>query len=163
MRTWGVASELAARPFDSPVVCRMKSREGDPHHDAGPVQRGLRRALSQHACRAVRRRRRLEIGGKIFAAMWDGPGKNAGITFKPSAVGHELLCTQSGLRPAPYLASSGNKWVQRYSDESMSDEDLTLHLKQSYMLVLELLLGRLRQSLQNEPDSLQAAAEKARR
>jgi predicted DNA-binding protein (MmcQ/YjbR family) len=99
-----------------------------------------------------------KIGDKIFAAMWDGPGKNSGITFKPSAMGYELLCTQPGLRPAPYLASRGIKWVQRYSDESMSDDDLTLYLKQSYMLVLERLPRRLRQSLQNEPDSLHTNA-----
>jgi predicted DNA-binding protein (MmcQ/YjbR family) len=89
-----------------------------------------------------------KIGGKIFAAMWDGPGKNAGVTFKPTPMGYEVLSTQPGLRPAPYLASRGIKWIQRFSDKSMSDEDLKIYLKQSYMLVLEGLPKRLRQSLE---------------
>lgn len=89
-----------------------------------------------------------KVGGKIFAAMWDGPGKNAGITFKPSLMSYEVLSTQPGLRPAPYLASRGIKWIQRFSDQSMSDEELKIYLKQSYTLVLAGLPRSLRQSLQ---------------
>ena len=31
---------------------------------------------------------------------------------------------QPGLRPAPYLASRGLKWVQHYDEPGLSDEDL---------------------------------------
>lgn len=78
-----------------------------------------------------------KVGGKLFAAMWDGGAKNAGVTFKTSAASYDILKTQPGLRPAPYLASRGIKWIQRYNDDSMSDEDLKLYLRESYRLVLE--------------------------
>lgn len=88
-----------------------------------------------------------KIGGKLFAAMWEGGGRNAGITFKTSLMSYEILRTQPGLRPAPYLASRGIKWIQRFSDESMSDEDLRAYLERSYMLVLEGLPRKQREAL----------------
>lgn len=88
-----------------------------------------------------------KIGGKLFAAMWSDPGKNAGITFKTSLLSYEMLSIQTGLRPAPYLASRGIKWIQRYSDESMSDAELKDYLKQSYRLVLEGLPRKQREAL----------------
>lgn len=91
-----------------------------------------------------------KIGGKIFAAMWSGTGKNAGITFKPSLMGYEILSVQPGLRPAPYLASRGIKWIQRYSDETMSDTELKDYLSQSYRLVLEGLPRKQREALRAE-------------
>jgi predicted DNA-binding protein (MmcQ/YjbR family) len=88
-----------------------------------------------------------KIGGKLFAAMWDGDGKNAGVTFKPSPMGYDILRTQPGLRPAPYLASRGIKWIQRFSDAGMSDDDLRMYLKQSYALALKGLPGKRRDAL----------------
>jgi predicted DNA-binding protein (MmcQ/YjbR family) len=88
-----------------------------------------------------------KVGGKLFAAMWDGPDKNAGVTFKTSPISYEILRTQPGLRPAPYLASRGIKWIQRFSDDSMSDDDLKAYLKQSYDLVFAALPKKQRQSL----------------
>ncbi len=79
-----------------------------------------------------------KVGGKVFAihapASW---GKHKGITFKTSPMSYELLKSQPGLRPAPYFASRGIKWIQWQSDESMSDADLKKYLKQSHQLVLE--------------------------
>jgi predicted DNA-binding protein (MmcQ/YjbR family) len=40
------------------------------------------------------------------------------------------------LRPAPYFASRGIKWIQRQSAESMSDTDLKKYLRASYDQVL---------------------------
>lgn len=77
-----------------------------------------------------------KVGGKMFATMWDGDDPYAGITFKASPMSYELLRTEPGLRPAPYLASRGLKWLQRVSDESMGDDDLRLYLKHSYDLVM---------------------------
>jgi predicted DNA-binding protein (MmcQ/YjbR family) len=89
-----------------------------------------------------------KIGGKLFAAMWDASHKNGGVTFKPSPIGYEVLQTRPGLRPAPYLASRGIKWIQRYSEESMSDNELKEYLKQSYVVVREALPRKVRESLQ---------------
>lgn len=80
-----------------------------------------------------------KVGGKVFAVMWDGADKNAGVTFKASPTSFELLRDQPGLRPAPYLASRGMTWIQRFSDEGMSDAELKAYLKQSYCLVFESL------------------------
>jgi predicted DNA-binding protein (MmcQ/YjbR family) len=89
-----------------------------------------------------------KIGGKLFAAMWDPSRKNGGVTFKPSPIAFEILRTQPGLRPAPYLASRGLKWIQRFSDETMSDDELETYIAQSYRLVRDGLPRRVRESLQ---------------
>lgn len=88
-----------------------------------------------------------KIGGKLFAAMWEATQKNGGVTFKPSPIAYEVLQTRPGLRPAPYLASRGIKWIQRYSDESMSDDELKTYLEQSYQLVRDGLPRKVRASL----------------
>jgi predicted DNA-binding protein (MmcQ/YjbR family) len=88
-----------------------------------------------------------KVGGKLFAAMWDGDDRNAGITFKPTPMAYDVLSTQPGLRPAPYLASRGIRWLQRFTDESLSDDDLKLYLEQSYRLVLEALPRKQREAL----------------
>lgn len=89
-----------------------------------------------------------KVGGKLFAAMWSGPDPNAGVTFKPTPLGYDILRTQAGLRPAPYLASRGIKWIQRTSDETMSDEDLALYLRQSHGLVFQALSRKQRRALE---------------
>jgi predicted DNA-binding protein (MmcQ/YjbR family) len=63
-----------------------------------------------------------KVAGKVFAiAGWhDGP--LPAVIFKCTPFSYTLLIEQPGLRPAPYLASRGMKWVQRISDESMDDE-----------------------------------------
>ena len=88
-----------------------------------------------------------KVGGKLFAAMWGGDDPHAGITFKPTPMGYEILKTQPGLRPAPYMASRGIKWIQWYSGESMGEEDLKLYLRQSYELVWAGLPRRVRAEL----------------
>lgn len=85
-----------------------------------------------------------KVGGKLFAVMWDGDDRNAGITFKPTPMSYDLLADQPGLRPAPYLASRGIKWLQRTSDETLSDADLKLYLRQAYGLVWEALPKRIK-------------------
>ncbi len=89
-----------------------------------------------------------KIGGKLFAAMWDASQKNGGVTFKPSPIAYEILQTRPGLRPAPYLASRGIKWIQRFSDVSMSDDELETYLQQSYVLVRDGMPRKVRASLQ---------------
>lgn len=88
-----------------------------------------------------------KVGGKMFATMWAGDDPYAGITFKISPMSFELLRGEPGLRPAPYLASRGLKWIQRVTDESMSDDDLKLYLKNSFDLVLNGLSRKMRLAL----------------
>ena len=53
-----------------------------------------------------------KVGGKVFAiGGWDD-GAAARFTFKVSDISYEVLKEQLGLRPAPYLASRGMKWIQ---------------------------------------------------
>jgi predicted DNA-binding protein (MmcQ/YjbR family) len=88
-----------------------------------------------------------KVGGKLFAAMWDGSDRNAGVTFKVTPLSYDILRSEPGLRPAPYLASRGIKWIQRYSDATMSDEDLKAYLKQSHALVFLALPKKQREAL----------------
>jgi predicted DNA-binding protein (MmcQ/YjbR family) len=87
-----------------------------------------------------------KIGGKVFAVGgWgkDGPA----FTFKTSDFSYELLKEQPGLRPAPYLASRGLKWIQNYAAPGLGDEDLKLYLRHSYSLVLGGLSKKKRKDL----------------
>ena len=75
-----------------------------------------------------------KVGGKVFAiAGWadDQPA----FTFKVSDIGYEVLRTQDGLRPAPYLASRGMKWIQHYAEPGLSDEELKQYIEQSHHIV----------------------------
>jgi predicted DNA-binding protein (MmcQ/YjbR family) len=59
-----------------------------------------------------------KVGGKVFAIAGWGDGEALAVTFKCSELSYDLLKEQAGLRPAPYLASRGMKWIQRISGES---------------------------------------------
>ena len=78
-----------------------------------------------------------KVAGKLFAVGgWDRKDATSlGVTFKVSALAFDILKDQPGLRPAPYLASRGMKWIQRVSDETMSDADLCDYLAESHRLV----------------------------
>ena len=78
-----------------------------------------------------------KVAGKLFAVGgWDRKDATSlGVTFKVSPLAFDILKEQPGLRPAPYLASRGMKWVQRISDETMSDADLCDYLAESHRLV----------------------------
>ncbi len=55
-----------------------------------------------------------KVGGKVFAICGGSDNRLPGITFKTSQGAYEMLREMPGLRPAPYLASRGLKWIQRY-------------------------------------------------
>ena len=57
------------------------------------------------------------------------------VTFKCSDIAFDILREQPGLRPAPYLASRGMKWIQRQTDDSMDDEALQDYVRESHRLV----------------------------
>lgn len=77
----------------------------------------------------------------------DDGGEGLWVTFKVSPLAYDILHEQPGLRPAPYLASRGMKWIQRTGDETMRDSDLCDYLTESYRLVGAGLTRKLRAEL----------------
>ena len=76
-----------------------------------------------------------KVGGKVFAIGGWTNGSLSGITFKVSDIGYEVLKEQPGLRPAPYLASRGMKWIQHYAEPGLSDDELKEYLTLSHRIV----------------------------
>jgi predicted DNA-binding protein (MmcQ/YjbR family) len=88
-----------------------------------------------------------KVGGKMFAiGGWDD-GAEPHITFKVSDIAYELLQSQPGLRPAPYLASRGLKWIQHYAKPGLSDRDLKRYLQESHRIVALGLAKKKRREL----------------
>jgi predicted DNA-binding protein (MmcQ/YjbR family) len=89
-----------------------------------------------------------KVGAKVFAiAGWQERGRKPYVTFKCSPMSFELLKEQPGLRPAPYLASRGLKWIQRTSAASMKDAMLRDYLTASYRIVAGGLPKRVQREL----------------
>ncbi|WP_284944287.1 MmcQ/YjbR family DNA-binding protein [Acidisoma cladoniae] len=75
-----------------------------------------------------------KVGGKVFAiGGWND--HEPSFTFKVSDISYEMLKAQPGLRPAPYLASRGLKWIQHYAKPGLSDGALRDYIRQSHMIV----------------------------
>jgi predicted DNA-binding protein (MmcQ/YjbR family) len=81
--------------------------------------------------------------GKVFALARDEDG-GLQVTFKCSALSYDLLKEQEGCRPAPYLASRGMLWIQRYNDAVMDDAALRDYVRESHRLA-SLNLSRAQQ------------------
>jgi len=77
-----------------------------------------------------------KIGGKVFAIGGWATDTGA-ITFKVCEITYEMLRDQPGLRPAPYLASRGLKWIQHYASPGLTDKELKECIRRSYALVLK--------------------------
>jgi len=80
-----------------------------------------------------------KVGGKVFAiGGWEHDDKPA-FTFKTSELDFNILSDQPGYRPAPYFASRGMKWIQKYDTTGKSngadDAELVLHLRTSHRIV----------------------------
>ncbi len=88
-----------------------------------------------------------KVGGKVFAIGGWSDRKYPGITFKVSEIGYEMLRDAPGLRPAPYLASRGMKWIQNYGEPGLSDKDLKSYLEGSYRIVSLGLTKKLQKEL----------------
>ena len=88
-----------------------------------------------------------KVGGKVFAiGGWDD-GASAHITFKVSDLAFEMLKHAPGCRPAPYLASRGMKWIQRFAKTGLSDAELKDYLKHSHRIVAQGLSMKRRREL----------------
>lgn len=75
-----------------------------------------------------------KVGGKVFAiGGWQGA--EPGFTFKVTHIAYEILKEQPGLRPAPYLASRGLKWIQHHAMPGLADDALRDYIRQSYRIV----------------------------
>ena len=89
-----------------------------------------------------------KVGGKVFAiGGWDEDGGEPRFTFKVSPLSYDILKDQPGLRPAPYLASRGMKWIQHYDVPGLDDEGLRDYLKESHRLVSLGLTKKLQKEL----------------
>ena len=75
-----------------------------------------------------------KVGDKVFAICGWNEGRDA-FTFKVGEIAFEVLGAEPGIRPAPYLASRGMKWLQVYEDGALSDDSLKEHIEESYRLV----------------------------
>ncbi|MEQ9259253.1 MAG: MmcQ/YjbR family DNA-binding protein [Roseovarius sp.] len=87
-----------------------------------------------------------KVGPKVFAIAGWNDGKDA-YTFKASDMAYEILQDQPGIRPAPYLASRGMKWLQVHADPGLPDESLKEHIAASYEMVVAKLTKRERTAL----------------
>ncbi|MEQ6201685.1 MmcQ/YjbR family DNA-binding protein [Sulfitobacter sp. HNIBRBA2951] len=87
-----------------------------------------------------------KVGGKLFAVVGLGQ-TDATVTFKASHMAFEILSDSPGLRPAPYMASRGLKWIQQYEEPGLSDDSLREHIRASYDMVVAKLTKKLRAEL----------------
>ena len=73
------------------------------------------------------------------------------VSFKTSDIGYEVLRDMPGLRPAPYLASRGMKWIQHFpQDETglgLDDAQLAEHLITSHRLASRSLTKKRQKEL----------------
>ena len=87
-----------------------------------------------------------KVGGKVFAVIGMGESGSS-VTFKTSDLAFEVLSDSPGLRPAPYMASRGLKWIQHYDKPGLSDESLRDHIRASYDMVIAGLTKKIRAEL----------------
>ena len=78
-----------------------------------------------------------KVGGKVFAVAGWGDEDFFAVTFKVTPLSFDILQEQPGLRPAPYLASRGMKWIQHYAEPGLKDGDLKAYIETSHRLVAD--------------------------
>lgn len=76
-----------------------------------------------------------KVGGKVFAIGGWGKVDKPAFTFKTSESDFLFLSDEPGYRPAPYFASRGMKWIQRYDLSGADEETLKFYIKESYRIV----------------------------
>ena len=87
-----------------------------------------------------------KVAGKLFAMAREGDD-GFQVIFKTSDIAYEVLRQEPGLRPAPYLASRGMKWIQHYAEPGLDDESLRIHIEASYRMAIERLTKKKRAEL----------------
>lgn len=92
-----------------------------------------------------------KVGGKVFAIVTTDASGRIRITFKASQTSFELLKEAAGVRPAPYLASRGLKWLQWLDETTLDREALRAYLRQSHAMAMDGLSRKQRMALQFPP------------
>jgi predicted DNA-binding protein (MmcQ/YjbR family) len=87
-----------------------------------------------------------KVGGKVFAICGWNDGIDA-FTFKVSEIAFQVLSDMDGVRPAPYLASRGFKWLQHYALPGLSDHELRKHIIYSHQMIANGLSKKKQQEL----------------
>ncbi|WP_204113715.1 MmcQ/YjbR family DNA-binding protein [Shimia biformata] len=87
-----------------------------------------------------------KVADKVFAICGWADGRDA-FTFKVTDFAFEILPDMPGIRPAPYLASRGMKWVQVYDAPGLPEDELKEHIALSYQLVAEGISKKKRREL----------------
>lgn len=87
-----------------------------------------------------------KIGGKVFAICGWAEGRDA-FTFKCSDIAFDVLQDTPGIRPAPYLASRGMKWLQQHDAPGLPDPELKAHIRASYDMIAAALPRKTRADL----------------
>ena len=88
-----------------------------------------------------------KVGGKVFAVGGWGDGGHAAYAFKVTPIAYEILRDRPGLRPAPYLASRGMKWIQHYGEPGLNDSELKHFITASHKLVSLVLAKKVQRQL----------------
>jgi len=88
-----------------------------------------------------------KVGGEVFAIARHSETAGIEVTFKVGEIAFDVLPDLPGIRPAPYLASRGMKWVQHYALPGLSDDELCAHIKASYDMACDRLTKKLRKEL----------------
>jgi predicted DNA-binding protein (MmcQ/YjbR family) len=89
-----------------------------------------------------------KVGDKVFAICgWSDGEDLPGITFKTSEGDYEMLREMPGLRPAPYLASRGMKWIQRHRSPGLSEDGMRFYISESHRIVASGLSRKKRAEL----------------
>ncbi|MGB0798031.1 MAG: MmcQ/YjbR family DNA-binding protein [Planktomarina sp.] len=80
-----------------------------------------------------------KVGGKLFTVCGWSDDESAAFTFKVTPLVFEVMGSEPGIRPAPYLASRGMKWLQVTGNETLSDDGIRDHIKMSYDMIVAAL------------------------
>ena len=90
---------------------------------------------------------------KLFVVGgWNKDSDEFAASFKCGEIAYEFLRDTPGCRPAPYLASRGMKWIQRFksgdmTDEGVTDANLKDYLRESHRLASLNLTKKLQKEL----------------
>lgn len=89
-----------------------------------------------------------KVGSKVFAVVRGDEDATPQVTFKASETSFELLKSEPGLRPAPYMASRGLRWLQWVDDSTLDAAALRDYLTQSHAMAMAGLSRKARLAIE---------------